>query len=628
MFRILVPFILATATVVGETSPTQPEKPKKPSVPEKSAWLSSASLIKSGLDLLKNSDGTINLAINPGIDWRLNFAPVFAPRGSVVNLEVNLPLWDKAQKEVEDQLKRETNDLLKQQLEVVKRQLDVQIGQTKLAVEQMKIQEQIRDHQTVAFEYWKNDKNALLRRDKYSVPAGKLVVVVADFSSGGSSEGVEIADEIANALHELREKCGIDVEILVGEIKSGVVIRNEQMARDLGQHFPKGTCYAVIWGTLSPRTVGKFRPHVTCVMKVDEDRGLSQSYTINPESQPLPRGDTDEEQRRDQHKQLIAFTCAVIPGCYASYELTQDRRPNLEQFYKFLETAEKGSDFVKTYREELKPLTTWIDHRSPPDDKLPNYDYLRRLTPLSKEGRFPTQVLNTRDNSIMTLITQTNSDKQMEFDHPSGGKYVVYIDVTETTNRQFLPFLNQNQNQTEGGAKWLEEDPTKPWIINLDPMTKKFRTGQPAIDLERPVINVNYFGARAYCRWAGKELPTVVEWQAAAVSATGGPFPWGQEVGSIKDYCANAQNREEVCPTHRVGSFAAHDRSRIGCLDMAGNVSEWCTDTRGDDRAVCGGNHYDREPASFMITRTFAQAQVSHFDWIGFRGVVRIKVKP
>ena len=116
----------------------------------------------------------------------------------------------------------------------------------------------------------------------------------------------EIADEIANGLLELRSKCGIDVEILVGEIKPGLVIRSEQMALDVGQHFPKGTAYAVVWGTLSPRTVGKFRPHVTCAIKVDDDRGLSRSYTIDPESQPLPLGETTEAQRRDQHRHLVA----------------------------------------------------------------------------------------------------------------------------------------------------------------------------------------------------------------------------------------------------------------------------------------------------------------------------------
>src|SRR5262249_44223774 len=152
---------------------------------------------------------------------------------------------------------------------------------------------------------------SLLRRLKYTLDPDRLVVVVADFSDGGTGEGVQVADEVATALAELRARCGGSFEILVGEARPRVVIRSAHMARDLGQHPPKGTCYAVVWGTLSPRTVGKFRPHVTCVMKTSEDRGVSTTYTIDLAAQDLPPPGGDEAARRARHEELVAFTCAV-----------------------------------------------------------------------------------------------------------------------------------------------------------------------------------------------------------------------------------------------------------------------------------------------------------------------------
>jgi formylglycine-generating enzyme required for sulfatase activity len=110
----------------------------------------------------------------------------------------------------------------------------------------------------------------------------------------------------------------------------------------------------------------------------------------------------------------------------------------------------------------------------------------------------------------------------------------------------------------------------------------------PPLMRQEAVCNVSWFDALEYCRWAGKRLPTEMEWEKAARGVDSRRFPLGNR---DEPHRCTSYDSFQGMHSLAVGQRLA-GASPEGCLDMAGNVWEWTLDratSSRPDRVVRGG---------------------------------------
>jgi iron(II)-dependent oxidoreductase len=127
----------------------------------------------------------------------------------------------------------------------------------------------------------------------------------------------------------------------------------------------------------------------------------------------------------------------------------------------------------------------------------------------------------------------------------------------------------RNDAQAENPVYWVKRDGA--WL-------RRRYGALAALQLHAPVTHVNWFEAQAYCRWAGRRLPTEAEWEFAAATTPGSAdhkrrYPWGDAAPS--PVCANLYGVAGDCAD--VSAFPRGD-SAWGCRQMFGNVWEWTAD--------------------------------------------------
>ena len=153
------------------------------------------------------------------------------------------------------------------------------------------------------------------------------------------------------------------------------------------------------------------------------------------------------------------------------------------------------------------------------------------------------------------------------------------LDRTEVTVADYAKCVAAGKC-TKSGVHGPSTDEAE--IARLGPMC----TAADPVKSRHPITCVDQTQAEAYCRFAGKRLPTEAEWEYAARGTDGRQYPWGNEPPGC-DRAAISHGPSEKCASPRgtveVGTIAAN-ASPFGALDMAGNAWEWVAD--GWDPAV------------------------------------------
>ncbi len=146
------------------------------------------------------------------------------------------------------------------------------------------------------------------------------------------------------------------------------------------------------------------------------------------------------------------------------------------------------------------------------------------------------------------------------------------ISKTLVTTEQFRQFVQATHYRTDAERAG-------------DPRNWRIQDGLGKTD--HPVVFVSYNDAEAYCRWAGKRLPTADQWKKAYRGPDGRVYPWGEAFDIARCNAAEGHRDIETTP---VGMFP-DGASPYGCLDMVGNVEEWTVTSLSDGKkAIFGGS--------------------------------------
>ena len=287
---------------------------------------------------------------------------------------------------------------------------------------------------------------------------------------------------------------------------------------------------------------------------------------------------------------------------YQQFGVPQDKglrgvvsRPTVDQIFQYFNTinqrVEKFIESQSLNSDSMRLITMGLHHECQHQELLV-YD----LQHLLAEQYKPTRKNNiVKQNSVekksvhikggIYNLGYNGKDYCYDIELPEHKVFLndYKIDAFPITNQQYMEFIE------DGGYEmykyWLsdgwEKVKTNKWNTPMywEKINDKWHVrdflGIREINPNEPVNHVSYYEAEAYCKWAGKRLPTEAEWEKAACwneeTQQKTEFPWGNE-SPTEEKCNLLESHYWGCT--EIGTYP-QGSSSSGCQQMIGDIWEW-----------------------------------------------------
>lgn len=218
-----------------------------------------------------------------------------------------------------------------------------------------------------------------------------------------------------------------------------------------------------------------------------------------------------------------------------------------------------------------------------------------------------------------------------------------YMSKYEVTRVQYAEFLNVSGVRPPASGGYVKGKVNgygeqNLFAINNFGWTPKWNdeTSKWEATGDYPMVNVSWYGAKAFADWVGGRLPTEAEWEYACRAGTETSFFFGDDFSLLGDYAVYQDN----CINDGPSVVGSKKRNPWGLYDMYGNIKEWCLDGYSDyptapneadpivdplvptgDRAVIRGRSFNSLPENCRSAARDSDLLYKTHSMYGFRVV-------